>query len=312
MKNVNNLTTSNQGMHGTLNHIEDIVYYAHQVEVIVYGVMCIFWFVYVIIDIFTQLRNKRNFVNNLLYVSNSYYVNSMFVINETIFRNCLFLIFLFFEIILCSSFNSFWLFYLLENPPNINISIGYNCTLESSSVIGSFYDHRIGGILVTVLCFVYNYSFSMMIWLFGASLLHLSIAARNELKVKRVLKFILFGVIYNFIVIVFEFIPYTSVFGIIARSAMDQLSLFVVLYIAKKKFFPAMNSRIIDAFHLNNNNVYLKQKRLLKLHNTLFLVFLFTFEMYILKDLIFYNLYMIFDSISSDACWFHVVFYLVN
>ena len=154
-----------------------------------------------------------------------------------------------------------------------------------------------------------TYSFSMMIWLFGASLLHLSIAARNELKVKTVLKFILFGVIYNFIVVVFEFIPYTSVFGTITRSVTDQLSFFVVLYIAKKKFFPAMNSRIIDAFHLHNTNVYLKQKRLLKLHKTLIFVFLFTFEMYILKDLIFSNISMIFDSVSSDACWFHVTYH---
>ena len=85
-----------------------------------------------------------------------------------------------------------------------------------------------------------------MIWLFGASLLHLSIAARNELKVKTVLKFILFGVVYTFIVVVFELIRYTIVFGIMVQSVMNQLNFFVVLYIAKKKFLPAMNSRIID------------------------------------------------------------------
>ena len=103
-----------------------------------------------------------------------------------------------------------------------------------------------------------------MIWLFGAPLLHLGIAARNELKVKGELKFILFGVIYNFIIVVFKFIPYTSVFGVIARSVMGQLSFFVVLYIPKKRLFPTMKSRIIDAFHLHNTNVYLKRKRLLK------------------------------------------------
>ena len=309
MKNVNNLTTTNQGLYETLNKIDVIVYFAHQVEVFVYGVLCTFWFVYIINDLFTQLRKKRKLANNLLYVSNSYYVNSLFVLNETIFRNFLFLIFLIFEMILCTSINSYWLFYMFNNPPNINNSIGYNCTLESVSFIDSSNYHRIGSILSAIFSILSDYSFSMMIWLFGASLLHLSIAARNELKVKRILKFILFGIICNFIVLVFEFIPYTSVSDNIARSVMDQLSFFVVLYIAKKKFFPAMNSRIIDAFHLHNTNVYLKQKRLLKLHKTLIFVFLFTFELYILKDLIFFNISMIINSVSSDACWYHVIYH---
>ena len=133
---------------------------------------------------------------------------------------------------------------------------------------------------------------------------------RNELKINTVLKFILLGVIYNFIVVIFESIPYTSVFGIIAKHVMDQLNFFVVLYIAKKKFFPAMNSRIIDAFHLHSTDVYLKQKRLLKQYKTLNFVFLFTFELYILKNLVFFNTYIMFGSISSEACWLHVTYHL--
>ena len=205
--------------------------------------------------------------------------------------------------------NSSGLFYQFDYPANINISIGYNCVLESDSLIGFSYDHRIRPTLLAILSILTEYSFSMMIWLFGASLLHLSIAARNELKVKRVLKFILFGVIYNSFMPVLTSIPYTSIFGYIAKGVMDQLNFFVVLYIAKKKFFPAMNSRIIDAFHLHNTNVYLKQKRLFKLHKTLIFVFLFTFEMYILKELIFFNISTIIDSISSDGCWFYVTYH---
>ena len=308
MKKVNNLTTTNNGLYKTLYDIDHIIYDSHQVIVAIYGVLCIYWFVYIIIDIFTQLRNKRRLVKNLLDVSNRYYVNSLFVLNETIFRNYLFLIFLIFEIILCLGINLYSLLFLFEFPPNINISIGYNCTLESYSFIGSSYDYRIRSILLTIPPILCDYSFSMMIWLFGASLLHLSIAARNELKIRTVLKFILYGVIYNFIVIVFEVIPYTSIFGYIARSVMDQLSFFVVLYIAKKKFLPAMNSRIIDAFHLHTN-VYLKQKRLLKQYKTLIFVFLFTFEMYVLKNLIFFNISTMIDSISSNSCWFYVTYH---
>ena len=115
MKKVDNLTTTNQGLYETLCDVEDILYDVHQVIVFVYGVLCIIWFVYIINDIFTQLKNRQKLVNNFLYVRNSYYVNSMFVLNETIFRNYLFLIFLIFEIILCSSINSYWLFYRVGN-----------------------------------------------------------------------------------------------------------------------------------------------------------------------------------------------------
>ena len=140
MKNVDNLTTANQGLYETLYDIENKLFNAHQVIVFAYGVLCIFWFVYIIIDVLTQLRNKRRLVNNLLYVSNSYFVNSLFVLNETIFRNYLFSLFLIFEMILCSCINSYGVLNLFDYPPNDNISIGYNCTLESHSFIGSTYN----------------------------------------------------------------------------------------------------------------------------------------------------------------------------
>ena len=59
--------------------------------------------------------------------------------------------------------NIYWLFYLFDYSPNINTPIGYNCTLVSHLFIGSFYDHGIGGILLTILAILRDYSFSMMI-----------------------------------------------------------------------------------------------------------------------------------------------------
>ena len=46
----------------------------------------------------------------------------------------------------------------------------------------------------------------MMIWLFGASLLHLSFAARNELRMKKVLLFTIFGVVINFVITALAYI----------------------------------------------------------------------------------------------------------
>ena len=87
---------------------------------------------------------------------------------------------------------------------------------------------------------------------------------------------------------------------------MDQISILIAIYIAKRKFFPTVNSRIIDAFHYNNVRVYLEQKKLLYRYKVLICFLTFTFEIYILKNLILYNLFVIFESISVNPCWFHV------
>ncbi|KAI6649407.1 hypothetical protein LOD99_11794 [Oopsacas minuta] len=147
-----------------------------------------------------------------------------------------------------------------------------------------------------------------MIWLFGASLLHLTYAARNELRSKSLLHFILIGMLINFVTVAVAYIPYTSLFGTIAQSWMEQISFIIVLFIAKKKFFPAMNSRVIDAYHLHNTNVYLQQKKLLKQYKLLVSFFLFTFELYIFKNIFFFNLYAIFQSICVNPCWFNVTY----
>ena len=76
-------------------------------------------------------------------------------------------------------------------------------------------------------------SFSMMIWMFGVSLFHLSFAATNELRVKSALHYILLGLVINFNLMVVALIPYTSLFGTIARSVMDQISILIAIYIAK-------------------------------------------------------------------------------
>ena len=101
-------------------------------------------------------------------------------------------------------------------------------------------------------------------------------------------------------------IPYTSLFGRIAQSVVDQISFLLVLYIVNKKFFPAMNSRIIDAFHFNNKAVYLQQKRLLSRYKALIYFLLISFELCILKDLLLYNLCMIFESFYANSCWYRV------
>ena len=295
---------------GYLNSVDNDVYYMIQIFCFVYTLLCIFWLVYVICDIISQVRNKRRLVTLIYLDSGHDYANRLFMQKEAILRNSIFLVFLCFELSYCLVFNIYAFLWLFIPLPTIPVSIDSNCELNSGTFLADVYDHRFGVLLLRLFSLlIKNISFSMLIWMFGASLLHLSYAARNELRVKVILRFILIGLTINLIIAVPLMIPSVSLFGIIAYSLKDQISFFFVLCIARWKFFPAMNSRIIDAFHLNNTKVYLEQRRLLKRYKTLIYFLFFSFELHILKDVFLYSLYMILESISVNSCWFHAAIF---
>lgn len=294
-----------------LKSIENKLYFIDEIFA-VYTTISICWLVYVATYIFIQIRRKRKLLQLMRYNYSDQYQNYLFMLKEIAFRSFIFLLFLCFEVAYCTMINIYGHLKLFIEPEQICIPIAPNCSLSSGSYLGTAYDDRFVSIVLDILYSLTDYSFSMMVWLFGASLLHLSYAARDELKMKKVLMYILLGMIFKILLAIPETIPFTSIFGTIAQSVMDQFSFFVVLYIAKRKFFPAMNSRVIDAFHLHQPKIYLQQKKLLKLYKVLVSVLLVTFEIFILKNLVFYNLYMIFESICVNPCWFQVTYHLPN
>ena len=115
--------------------------------------------------------------------------------------------------------------------------------------------------------------------------------------------------ILNLTMVALAYIPYTSLFGTMVQSWTEQVCFFVVVYIAKKKFFPAMYSRVNEAYHTHNANVHQHQMQLLKQYKILVIVSLITFELYIFKNIIFFNQYVLFESICFNPCWFHVTYY---
>ena len=295
---------------GFLSFVDNKSYIVVQAVGFIYTLVCVYWIVYVIYTLIALIRNRKSLINlSYLNTENNYKIR-IFMHRESILRNSIFLVFLFFELAYCLLINIYGVPLAFLNFQNIPIPIGPNCTLNTRTVLGIAYDNRFGIIIFNISSILGTVSFSMMIWLFGVSLFHLSFAARNELRVKSVLHYILLGLVINLILMVFVLIPYTSLFGTIALSVMDQISIVIAIYIAKRKFFPAMNSRIIDAFHYNNVRVYLEQKRLLYRYKVLICFLTFTFEIYILENLIIHNLGVILDSISWNPCWFHVTLHL--
>ena len=275
---------------GFIEFIGNKSYIVVQAVGFIYTLVCVFWLVYVIYTLIALIRNRKSLIN-LSYLNTEHdYKIRIFMHRESILRNSIFLVFLFFELAYSLIINIYGIPLAFFNFQNIPIPIGPNCTLETWTFLGLGYDNRFGIIIINMSSILGDLSFSMMIWLFGVSLFHLSFAARNELRVKSVLHYILLGLVINLILMAFVLIPYTKLFGTIARSVMDQISILFAIYIAKRKFFPAMNSRIIDAFHYNNVRVYLEQKRLLYRYKVLICFLIFTFDIYILKNLILYNL----------------------
>ena len=291
-----------------LNSINDNIYYIDQVFGVIYVLIIIFFLVIATRDIFTQIRTRSKLLaHSYVYIYSDIRCYT-YLLNERILRMGLALIFLSFELIYYLIINIYGFAYMLIEAKDNLIPIGVDCNLVSSTFLGNAYDSRGSAISLHVVSLLGDFSFSMMLWLFGASLLHLSFAARNELRVKTIFYFILFGLLNNIIIAAATFISYTSILGTIVQSLMDQISLIVVIYIAKKKFIPAMNSRVIDAYHLYNSYLYRHQKMLLVNYRIIIFLVLCTFELYILKDILFYNVYVIIESISLNSCWFNEMY----
>ena len=262
---------------------------------IIYSISCVFWLFYIIYDIHFQLRYKRSLLKRSSSSDSDLIQNKLFQCREILVRNSIFLFFLSFEI----CFNMIGAFsIILSNSYPINPMI-YNCTeIAHISTIKHF---RFSSYRVFIP--FDHFSFSMMIWLFGASLIHLSIAARNKLKISALVQFIFGGVLLNMLILIAMFNINPWIYAKIVQGLMDQVSLIIVLYISRKKFFPAMNSRVIDAFHLNSLAVYNKQKRLLRRYKVLVNFLLVTFELYVLKDLFLYNTYLILHKLGIKSCF---------
>ena len=143
--NLNNNTMSVQNSSNSSNNIYSVdndVYYINQIFGFVYTLLCIFWLVYVICDIVSQVRNRRRLVT-LIYLDSSHdYANRLFMQKETILRNSIFLAFLCFELGYCLVINIYGFMRLFISLPAIPVSINSNCELISGTFLAEVYDHR--------------------------------------------------------------------------------------------------------------------------------------------------------------------------
>ena len=259
-----------------LEEVRNALYYPVEILGLLYTFSCIFFLLYIIRDTTLQLKKKQ-------IISRTANDQHIYLVNEQLIRNVINLIFLFFE----TTFSIFGILYGI-----------YILSLSLLSDYGHF-DRKTGYTLFTTYSILISFSFYMMLCLFGVSILHLSYAARNELNVRNLIKFILIGFFVNLVIIITKYISRGSIFVKLIQITLYHIVLAVILYIAKRKLFPAMNSRIIDAYHLHNPESYLKQKSYLKRYKKLIPFILITFELYVIKDVLLFLKYAIFYFIHS-------------
>ena len=274
----------------------------------VYTTMCIFWMIYVTYQIYWQILQKKKLLENRCHEDASSLLPKIFSREEAKIRYIIFIVFLLFELVFCITSITTHFIDHYRDPVTISERIGVNCTLHSNTFIGSLYDSRGISVYQRIDIYFQNISYSMMLWMFGASLLHLRYAARNEIKVKKICKFILVGFIFKAIIISFKVIPYTGLFGEILQNLTDVCIFLFVLYIAKRKFFPAMHSRVKEAFNIYGIPGYNKQKQFLKNYRRISTFLMITFGIFALKNIFLNSGLVLIESISEDSCWFHATY----
>ena len=296
--------------------INNYLYYPGQALLLIYVLSSCIWLFCVIHKIHSHLKEKRLLEAKrssgilLNSIELEYKISS---VKSELLRFWISFIFFFVEILYGLDLNIYGLFVGHISPVSVNL--GYNCTLQDNTYLARQYVLEPDYILTNLLIVLSRFAYSLMIWLFGISLLNLSHAALERIHAKKIIKYILIVFFINLIIAVGAIIPYTSLAFVLIQSLMNQIYFFILLYIVRKKFFPAMHSR--GRFALQNIetekerlNESRKQKRLLKLYKYVIIFFMVTFQINILSELIFYNGYIILESISMNPCWFNVTYQL--
>ena len=296
--------------------IKSFLHYLGQALLLIYVLSACIWLFYVIRKIRFHLKEKRLLEAKrssgilLNPIELEYKISSA---KSELLRFWIFFIFVFVELIFGLDINIYGPFVSHITP--ISVYLGYNCTLQANTYLAQWYVLEPYYFLKNLIMVLSRFAYSLMICLFGISLLNLSHAALERIHAKKIIKYILIVFFINLIIAVGNIIPYTSLAFAMIQSLMDQIGFFILLYIVRKRFFPAMHSR--GRYALQNIDTEKrkriesrKQETLLKLYKYVIVFFMITFEIGILKALIFYNGVIILESISINPCWFTVTYQL--
>ena len=281
------------------------IFYLLQAVCCLYFLTCVFWWIYIIRKIYLYFKRRVVIVRSSKYSANQEGVEDELArVDDCIVRNVKYLICAVFALMFSLLVNIYGVYVIITTIylPPISVPISRNCSLVPNSFLAEYYDFRISSLILNLLFCMKNFSFSMMLWLFTASLLHSSFAAGNKLRIYIISRFVLIAILINGFTAALAFIPYTILFGKILQNLIDSYCVYIAFYIAKKKFSLGMNGGFADKYPYCSD----EDDQALKQRKTIVFLIITSLGVYIHSNLFVFMPYAILNSISLNSCWFHV------
>ena len=184
--------------------INNYLYYPGQALLLIYVFSSCIWLFCVIHKIHSHLKEKRLLEAKrssgilLNPIELEYKISS---VKSELLRFWISFIFFFVEILYGLDLNIYGLF--VGHISHGSVNLGYNCTLQANTYLARQYVLEPDYILTNVLIVLSRFAYSLMIWLFGITLLNLSHAALERIHVKKIIKYILI-VFFIYLIIAVE------------------------------------------------------------------------------------------------------------
>ena len=257
------------------------------------------------LDVFR--KRKRRFASSFIFPCDEIF--QIFLINESIVRYCIYFLLLLFEFLYfsCQTINSVIYAVYLHKPDSIQTqTLQDNCTLAPDSLLALIFDAQPVSIAYTCINSFGRFAFAMIAWLLFVTILHLIFAAKNKINPRVIVCSALYGILQELIILPFLLSEYLSIFGIILQSFVDQMIVVICIFSASY-FFKLIHPKTEPLFVIRSEG-YPRRKQLKSQFKFLIIFLLILLECYAIKDLVFYNIYAMLESVSLNTCWFHSTF----
>ena len=257
------------------------------------------------LSVFRKLKSK--FVSSYIIPCDE--VFRIFLLNESIIRYYIYFLLVLFEFVFfsCQTINSVMYAAYLHKPDSIQPkTIQYNCTLAPGTLLAQLFDPQLVSVIYSCLDSLARFAFAIIIWLFFVTLVHLSFGVTNKINPRILICLILYGILQALVILPFLLSEYLSLFGIIALSFINQMTIVISVFSAHH-FFNLINPKSEPLFVIRSAG-YPRRKRLKNQFRCLIIFLIIIFECNAIKDLVFYNSYVMLESLSLNTCWFHSTF----
>ena len=276
------------------------LYYSSQLLCGFHTLLLTYWIFHVLNNLITLHRRKARIDPGDFH--------KVFAYRENLIRYNLFIAFLICEFGYFFDYNVYGLFKMAwNNNVSIPVDIPGNCSLDGDSYLARVYSLEPGHMFLAFLRTQSTTLVMMMVWFYAVSLLHLTYAARGILKPNLLKRLVAVGVMIGIVIFILRTLPWTSVITVFIQSAIGQMNILLAWYMARK-FKVAMRSRVNEAYHTGNKHMNDEQEKLYRAYKIVIPVILIAFQLYYTSSNVFFNLYLLLETVTFNSCWFGATF----